>query len=144
MKINTKFFGEVAIEKDSILSFDEGLLGFEEHKQFALLELFEMDDFVALQSLSDEKISFILLKPWNFFNNYDIRISDKDLEEIQIEDKKQVAVYNVVTIPEAFNEATANLLAPILINIDKKKGKQYVLKEDVYTTRHRIFSEEKV
>jgi flagellar assembly factor FliW len=144
MKINTKFFGEVTINTDSILSFDEGLLGFEKHTEFALLELFEMEDFVALQSLKDQEIAFILLKPWRLFDNYNIQISDIDLADIQIEEEKQVALYNVVTIPESFNDATANLLAPVLINIDKKKGKQYVLKEDVYTTRHRIFPEEKV
>ena len=144
MKINTRFFDEITIDAESILQFDDGMLGFEDHKEFALLELFEMDDFVALQSLKDEGVAFILVKPWNFFETYNIQIPDSELESIQIDSEKQIALYNVVTIPESFNDATANLLAPIVINIDKRKGKQYVLSDDAYATRHRIFPEEKV
>lgn len=144
MKIKTRFFDEITIDPENVLKFEDGMLGFEEHKEFALLELFEMDDFVALQSLKDERVAFILIKPWNFFKTYNIQISDMELEAIQIDSEKQIALYNVVTIPESFNDATANLLAPIVINIDKRKGKQYVLNDDAYTTRHRIFPEEKV
>ena len=34
MKIQNKQFGEVVFESESIIKFDEGILGFEEYKEY--------------------------------------------------------------------------------------------------------------
>lgn len=144
MKIETKFFGEISIEADRVLTFEEGILGFEEMKRYALLDLFESEDFVALQSLDEASVAFILVRPWTFFPEYQIQIPDEELSGIGITEEEQLLLFNVVTISETLHDATANLLAPVVVNIDKRLGKQYVLREESYTTRHRIFPEEKV
>ncbi|MBN2258972.1 MAG: flagellar assembly protein FliW [Clostridiales bacterium] len=142
MNIQTKFFGEVEINQDNVLNFKEGILGFEDNKQYILLNLFETQSFTCLQSITDDKIAFILVKPWDFFPDYAIDISDEELNEINIKNEKEIALYNIVSIPNDLKQSTANLLAPIVINIEKKDGKQYVLREDKYTVKHFIFPRE--
>ena len=37
MKIDTKYFGEIEIDNDKIIHFENGIMGFEEYKDFTLL-----------------------------------------------------------------------------------------------------------
>ena len=144
MLINTKFFDEVEIDEKSVLQFKDGIFGFESEKEFVVLNLFQMEDFACLQSITEENVAFVLVKPWKFYPDYDALIPNEELKDIFVKDEKQVALYNIVTITDEVKNATANLLAPIVINIDKMQGKQYVLREDIYHTRHQIFNQEKV
>jgi flagellar assembly factor FliW len=56
-----------------------------------------------------------------------------------IEDASDVAVFTILTIPDNFREATANLLAPVVINIRTNLGLQYIPRISDYTTKHSIF-----
>lgn len=144
MVINTKYFGEVEIDEDRIIDFNEGIFGFENESGFVILNMFELEDFACLQSLRNKNTAFIVIKPWHMFSDYEVNISNHLLKDINIKEEKEVALYNIVSITGDIKEATANLLAPIIINIEQKKGKQYILKDDIYHTRHQIFTQEKV
>lgn len=144
MILNTKYFGEIEFDQADAVRFEHGILGFEGENSFAVLDLFENKSFTCLQSTEDTNVAFILVKPWDFFRDYQISISKEVLEDLNIEDEKQVAIYNILSVQTSLKDATANLLAPIVINVDKRHGKQYVLREESYTTRHRIFPQEKV
>ena len=37
MKIDTKYFGEIEIDDGKIIHFENGIMGFEEYKDFTLL-----------------------------------------------------------------------------------------------------------
>jgi len=52
-----------------------------------------------------------------------------------------VAVFSIVVIPEDINKITANLLAPVIINTKRFKGKQIILNDKKYTTKHYILEE---
>ena len=47
----------------------------------------------------------------------------------------------IVTLHENFKDSTSNLLAPIVINLLGKKGRQIVLNDSIYATKHRLFPE---
>ena len=66
MKIQTKYLGEIEINKDQIISFPKGLLGFEEHKEFVILGIQGNELFKFLQDIHHEYISFLLINPWDF------------------------------------------------------------------------------
>lgn len=141
MNINTKYLGEVEITKDQILSFPQGLLGFENHNEFVLLDIPDNDHFKFLQDIKNSHISFLVINPWDFFKDYDMELPDKELDKLSIDNENQMVIYNIVTLGQTFNQSTSNLLAPIIINQVDKKGRQFILNDSIYTTKHKLFPE---
>ena len=71
-------------------------------------------------------------------------ITEEDLEELSIKKQEEVQVYNIVTIPHDPKEMTVNLMAPIIINTSNLRGKQIVLNESEYGTKHPLLKKEAV
>lgn len=143
MQIKTKYLGNIEITKEDIISFPYGLLGFENHHEFVLLNIPGNNHFKVLQDINQSHLSFLLINPWDFFNNYEMDIPDENLSKIDIDSKleNEIEVYNIVTLGSTFQESTANLLAPIIINLNAKKGKQFILNDSIFTTKHKLFPE---
>ena len=144
MRINTKYLGGIEISQEQILSFPYGLLGFEGNCEFVLLNVPDNDHFKFLQDITTSYIAFLLINPWDFFKEYDMEIPDEELVKIGIDpdENAQMEIYSVVTLGETLKDSTANLLAPIVINQKDKKGKQFILNDTQYTTKHKLFTEE--
>ncbi|KOY82361.1 flagellar assembly protein FliW [Lysinibacillus sp. FSL H8-0500] len=138
MKINTKFLGEIEIAEQDILTFEHGLMGLEEYTKFALLPLDVDLPLVLLQATECAEISFILAFPYAFKPDYNFDLSNDDKEQLQIEKEEDVMTYVIITLKEPFQESTLNLLAPIVMNSNKKLGKQIVLHDKDYPLRYPI------
>ena len=137
--IQTKAYGPVVIDELQCLEFPDGLLGFEEYKNFALLDAHKKP-FFWLQSLDDPQIAFILIKPSIFRDDYDPGVSLADLESIQVEKLEDCLVFAIVTIPDS-GPMTANLQGPLYINRRNRQGKQFVSPSDEFRTKHDILEE---
>lgn len=139
MNIQTKFLGEVEINLSEIITFENGLPGFQEYTKFILLGLDADLPIALLQSTEDEQIGFVVGYPFAFKQDYVFDLSDEDKEQLKIDDEKEVATYSVVTLKEIFSDSTINLLAPIIINVKEKLGKQIVLQDsEKYPLRYPI------
>ena len=143
MQIQTKYLGEIEISKEQILSFPNGILGFEDSREFVLLDVPDNPYFKFLQDIKNSYISFLLTNPWDFFKDYDVELPDEELLKIQINPttENQMVIYTVVTLGQSFKDSTSNLLAPIVINLSSKEGRQFILNDSLYNTRHSLFSE---
>ena len=127
-ELATKAFGKIHINSEQILEFPDGIFGFNDHRQFALIEE-EGDEnpFKWLQSTADQDIAFIVIQPELFLNDYNPEILQSDLEAIHAETLEQCLLLLIVTIPENQPEKmTANLQGPILINRRTKQGRQSI------------------
>ncbi|WP_369354349.1 flagellar assembly protein FliW [Lysinibacillus capsici] len=127
MKIKTKFLGEIEINYDDIVKFNEGLPGFRDEQEFILIPLDVDIPLLILQSVKNAEIGFILAYPFAFKADYAFDISEEDRNDLQIEEEQDVVAYSIVTMNEKFADSTLNLLAPVIININKRLGKQIVL-----------------
>lgn len=143
MQIQTKYLGTIEISKEQILSFSNGILGFEDSREFVLLDVPDNPYFKFLQDIKNSYISFLLTNPWDFFKDYDVELPDEELLKIQINPttENQMVIYTVVTLGQSFKDSTSNLLAPIVINLSSKEGRQFILNDSLYNTRHSLFSE---
>ncbi len=141
-KIKTKPFGEIDVDETQEIYFTDGLFGFDSYKKFYLLENPD-SPFVWLQSSEEPALAFVMIHPANFKPDYELKINQEDLKGIQIVNKNEILDFVIVTIPEDASLMTANLQGPIVININKKLGKQAIsLKED-YTVKCLILEEMK-
>jgi flagellar assembly factor FliW len=140
MQIETALLGEITIEKSDIIHFPEAIPGFPEEKQFILIPLEEDSPFMYLQSVKTRELCLIVANPFAFFIDYEIKLDEETLQKLAIEkEQPNVAIYTILTIPEDFKKTTANLLGPIVININNKKGLQFIAQNSDYNTKHFIF-----
>jgi len=133
VNLSTNDFGNLSIEKENIITFEQGLLGFEELKQFAIIDLEECLPFEWLVSVEDPIVAFPILNPTLFFSDYKPSLSKDDLISLNIKKEKDVEMFCIVTLDKKPENVTLNLKGPILINMKNKMGKQVVLAEDYYS-----------
>ena len=141
MKLNTKHFGEIDVDENRIIDFNEGIPGFESLKKFTLMSDEKDSDglFYWLQSVDDTDVAFVLLNMVKIMPDYNPLVEKDQLSELETTDEKNVNFYNIAVLPENINEMTVNLKAPVVINSEKKKGKQVVCMNDDYGVRHYMF-----
>lgn len=144
MKTYPGILGDMEIDENAIVNFRDGLLGLEDFKKYALLALPGNDRFFCLQSLENEKLAFFAIRPWDFFPDYEADIPDEEMAEVGIMKADQAAVYALLTVSGETKDMTANLLAPIVIGGEMREGKQVVLRDGAYGTKHRLFAEKGV
>lgn len=143
MKLHASNFGEIEIDEEDILTFPEGIPGFEECKKFIVINNpDEENPFDWLQSVENEDLAFVIMNPFFVFPDYDITIPESAIEKLKIKDETDVFVYTIVVVPENLEDMTTNLSGPIIINGREKLGKQVILEDNRYTTKHYIFKKE--
>lgn len=142
MILNTKNFGPIEIDEQKIIHFPEGILGFETEKQFVIINNEDEENpFHWLQSINNPDLAFVIINPFFAYPNYDIVIPETAQEKLKIKDEKDIIVYSIVVVPDEMEKMTTNLLGPIVINMNEKLGKQVILDDDRYTTKHYIFKQ---
>ena len=142
MKIETARFGTMEIEEEKIITFKEGIPGFPEEKEFIIVLNDDETPISFLQSISTAELSFVIIDPFKVYTDYDFLIPDTVQETLEIQEVEDVMVFSMVTIPEDIKKMTSNLMAPIIINIKSKLGKQIILENAEYTTKHYILEQE--
>jgi flagellar assembly factor FliW len=140
MNLRTKYHGEIEINEEDIFHFEYGIPGFLDEKQFVLLQLEDMP-FVILQSVKTPVLGFVMIDPFIYFKDYDFELDEQSVVQLQLSSDKEVAIYVILTVADPFDNTTANLQAPIVLNYEKKFGKQVILTNTPYKTKHRLFPE---
>lgn len=142
MLLNTKHFGEIEIDESKIITFKEGIPGFENLKRYIVLyNGVETSPFRWLQCVDDGQLAFAVINPFMILGNYDIEIPEETVESLNIESITDVMVLAIVVVPEDPNKMTMNLKAPVIINTKNNSGMQVVLDTDMYSVRHYIVEE---
>ena len=139
-KLEHKRLGKVSFKEEDIINFPQGLRGFEKKKNYIVVDREDYYPFVWMLNTDDAATSFVMMNPLLFQQDYNPNITRRDLNEIQIDNPQSLLMYVIVTLNPDASQSTANLRAPILINIAKKIGKQLVLLDDKYSTKHRILN----
>lgn len=140
MRVQTTRFGEIEISAEDIVDFAEGLLGFSQHRRFVILDDPNDEIFAWLQSCENPDIAFPILEPELFAPNYAVELSKSDLEALQLADQKSGKFFNIITIPADPTLMTANMKAPVIINIEKRLARQCVLQDNNLAIREPIFT----
>lgn len=138
MLLETTRFGTIEVDEERIVCFQEGLPGFPQARRFALLEHSHESPFHWLQSVDDGALAFVVMDPLLLDQNYLHAIPGEALAELELEDQGKAAVLVILNIQSSNQTITANLLAPLLINPQNKKGKQIILLGSGYQIKQPI------
>ena len=140
--VQTTRFGEletVSVSEEAIVTFPEGLPGFERHTAFALLEQERLAPFLWLQSVEDPYVGFLVIEPALLVNDYSFDLNDPDVKLLDLGDDVQPRVLAVIVVPEDVRAMTANLQAPLVVNPTSRLGKQIILTDERFSLRHPVF-----
>lgn len=143
MEIKTKAYGTVDIDPENIITFDSGLVGFEDKHKFTLLGTGEENTLIWLQSLDDENFAFVVIQPRFFKPDYQPAINIEEVKDLGVVDAADLLLYTIVVIPQDVKKMTANLRAPIIVNVKNNKAKQLVLSDEGYDVKELVFAAEK-
>jgi flagellar assembly factor FliW len=143
-KVNTLRFGEIEIDEEKIVHFEDGIPAFEEEHEFVIIPYDEESPYVFLQSLATPDLAFLMTMPFVFFPEYEFELDDESQAKLGIEKQEEMLIYSLLTIPGGkVSDMTANLMAPVVINTTNMQARQIVLDKSRYTTKHRLFPETK-
>ncbi len=137
----TTRFGDIETDEGKIITFAEGLLGFASLKRYHIIQDPDQEPFLWLQAVDESDLAFVVVDPFLFFPGYEIQVKPHELHSIQLTDVSHATVLTIVTIPKDPNQLTANLRGPLVFNMEARLGKQLVLIDDRYNTRHYMLKE---
>ncbi|MEW8956204.1 flagellar assembly protein FliW [Clostridium sp.] len=141
MILETKAHGKVSYEEGEVITFKKGIPGFHKLSKFILFDAKDNPVFKVLHSIEDTNIGFIVINPFDFFNDYEFTIEDKVLRDLGIEKEEEVMVLNTVTLNSDIKNITTNLKAPIIINIKTLLGEQIIIDKEKYKVKHPLIKE---
>ena len=142
MLVKTKHFGEVDLDESKIIHFPEGILGFENLKDYTLLYDNEDGDapFITwLQSVDEGGFAIPVLSPFLVKEGYNPEIEDELLKEIGTLTEENIVVLVSLTVPEDVKDMSVNLKAPFIINADTKKAVQVIVEGDDFEIKYPIY-----
>ena len=143
--LNTKYFGVLNYREEAVFEFPQGLPAFEEEHRFVLIEMPENAPLVFLQSLRQSELCFLAFPILVADREYQLAVSPEDREALQFEGGEQpklgseVLVLTLVSLHDGFS-ATANLMAPIVLNLKTRCGLQAIRQDNLYSHQHPIHS----
>jgi flagellar assembly factor FliW len=136
MLIETTRFGTVEIDGSRIIRFNDGVLGFPNHRRYALIETNVDPVFYWLQSVDDPALAFVVCDPRAFVPDYEAPIHQDDLDVLQMSTVEDCQV--LVIVNKVDGCLTANLMGPLVIGATSLAARQLVLSDKRYATRHKL------
>ncbi|HNQ24456.1 MAG TPA: flagellar assembly protein FliW [Phycisphaerae bacterium] len=134
MIIETSRFGQVEVDPSRLITFEDGILGFPSEHDYALIQTGEGSGFYWLQSVDCRELAFVVCDPRLFVADYQVPVKLEELQRIDLEGPQDAQVFIIVN--KVNNLLTGNLQGPLVINVRNRHGRQLVLSDKRYSTRH--------
>jgi flagellar assembly factor FliW len=112
-----------------IIEFVAPMPGFPDAKQFVLIQVDEGTVLYALTSVDTPELRFLVIPPTPFFADYAPEIDDETLIALGAteDDAEHLLLLVMINAGEDPTGATANLMAPIVIDQRTRKAAQVIL-----------------
>ncbi len=137
--IETKYFGPMSCEDESVFDFPCGLPAFEEEKRFVFIEIAEYAPLVFLQSLSQPSLCFLALPVLSVDSDYHLEFSSEDRAALELEGQlecgTEILALALLSVHDGF-PATANLMAPVVVNAQTRRALQAIRIDRRYSHQH--------
>jgi len=131
MQIKTRIFGEVTIDDSKMIKFPNGIVGFPDLTDFALIHDAEQGDQAGirwLQSVQEPTFAMPVVDPLIAKEDYNPLVDDNLLKVIG--EGENILVLVTITVPSDLSKMSVNLKAPLVVNVDTRKAVQVVLEDD--------------
>jgi len=137
--VKSSRFGDLSVPADSVIELPSGLIGFSKTQRFVMLE--HKPPFSWLQSVDEPELAFVIVDGGEFGEEYriDAPYGDKDIDLLESDD---FAVLVIVAVRPDPKDTTANLKAPVFVNLRNRKGVQIIFDNPAFSTRFPLWVQE--
>lgn len=125
------------IQKSDMIHFENGILGFEEYRDYVLMQDEELPFLMVLQSVASEHPSFLLMDPYAVLEKYEPMLPDADRDYFGHDSDLRYLV--IAVMPDEVQKTAVNLKSPIVIDSKTHRAKQVILENRDYPIRHFLF-----
>lgn len=136
MDVLTTRFGTLTVELQDELIFDQGLIGLEHCRRWVVLTDTKNPALGWLQSLDEGHIALGVVSPRRFVSDFQLRVDRSALSSLELATSRDAEVVVIASrqspeggCPEG--GLTLNLRAPLVINVENRRGCQVVSKDDL-------------
>lgn len=133
--LNNTRFGQIEYDAASVITFPEGLLGFEALRDFVVIPSKNDGPLFWIQSVEDPQVAFVVTDPTNFFPEYRLVPDEQVIDALGADE--EVFVLSIVSVKKG-GEITLNLKAPLFLAQGSKKAAQVILEKTEYSTQHSL------
>ncbi|HFE64570.1 hypothetical protein B1H10_00930 [candidate division KSB1 bacterium 4484_188] len=137
MKVVTRQFGELEVSEEQVIHFPKGIIGFEDCRNFIIVNDEDFEPFRWLISLDKKEIGFPVLDPFLVTEKFIKEFPRKVVQELRNE-RALMDVFCIVTLKGERGSVTMNLKGPILIDYNKREGRQIILTSEDLSVSHPI------
>jgi flagellar assembly factor FliW len=130
MKFTNRQFGELEFEQKHVVEFPDGIPGFEEYRNYLIVDDEDSQPFRWLVSLEVPDLSFAMIDPALIIDSYCSGMFNNP----------DVIVFLLVALKTPLKASTANLRSPIVIDNATRSGRQVILDDESLSVRHPLFS----
>jgi len=81
---------------------------------------------MKMTSCNDENISFTLINPF-VLRDYDFEVCDTIKETLEIDEKSNILILNIVLIQTPIENSAVNFIGPLIFNTDNNKMTQIII-----------------
>ena len=134
MIIETSRFGPLEVDERRLIQFPKGILGFPDQQEYALIQTSENSVFYWLQAVKRPDLAFVVCDPRLFVPDYVVPVKLEELTQIGLSEPSSAQVFTIVNKVDGV--LTGNLQGPLVINVETRAGRQLVLSDRRYSTRH--------
>lgn len=144
MLVKTRHFGEINLDENKIIYFENGILGFENYKRYTLLydeDDGERHDISWLQSLDEPELAIPVISPFLIKADYNPEVEDELLKPLGELTEDNLVVIVSITVPPETEKISANLKAPFIINSSSRKGSQVITENPDYEVKYYFYDQ---
>jgi flagellar assembly factor FliW len=132
-------FADASVDARDVITFPDGLPGYEGLRQFVLLDVDETAPLRVLHAVNAPEPCFLVVDPKTVLPGYRCEIAAADRLRLGAADDGVLLWLAIVMVREG-GDVTVNLRAPVVINPARMVGRQVMPNACVYPLHHAIES----
>jgi flagellar assembly factor FliW len=142
MRIDTPRWGSIEIDPAAIIHFETGLAGFPDCARFVVMDHDRDTPLKWLQSIDRPEIAFVIVEPHQVLSAYTVDVPEPVMKKIGWDrdvKPEDVAVFLILNCDQG--NLTANLRAPVVVNVQNRRAFQLILDSPDIPLRHPLHPE---
>ncbi len=135
--VNTRF-GTINFEEKDLIQIADGLVGMPDMTRFLILDFEEETPFKWMQSADDASLGFLIADPVLFNPDFNLVLGEVDLRDLEVNSPADLAIFVICTFRGEWAETTGNLMGPIIVQVEKRMGRQVIVEDSSYSTHEPV------
>ena len=131
-------FGEMEYHSDDVVKLPDGLVGMPTLRNWLILDMGEDVPMKWFQSLDRGDFGFPVTEPFFFHDDYTVNVNEPLRRRLGTAADEDLATLIITTVHPGGEKVTGNLLAPLVVDTETRRGLQMTLDDGEYGLRQEI------